>query len=442
MSYQNLQPRRALLHIDADAFFATTEQMIHPAWKGRPVITGKERKIVAAASYEAKRLGVTRGVSLWDAVKMAPGAIVVPSDYETYSLISKRMYDIMRKYSPAVEEYSIDEAFVDITGLRRYHRMSYPKIALTLKKHLEAELGITLSVGLSMSKTLCKIASKWNKPSGFVVIGRHNLQEYLQQVPIVDVWNIGHATANFLIKFGFLTAWDFAQASEEWVRGHLTKPHIQCWEELNGRSMIGLELEEKQRYQSIGKSKTFSPPSSNPTYVFAQLSKNIENAFIKARRYNLGSRHMFLFLRKNDYTYSGVEVHLSRVTRVPVEVIEKARELFRKIFSPTEIYRSTGVMLLDMESCEARQLDIFQSPLVIERQERIFAAVDQLAAKFGKHSLFMGSSLSVHMNPDDRQRTRNVKGEVSKKLRIRETRKYLELPLLDIQLTAQLNGLD
>ena len=110
---------RAILHLDADAFFASCEQAIHPELRGKPVITGKERGIVAAASYEAKARGVQRGVRLWDVKKLCPDAVILPSDYETYSLFSVRMFEILRRFSPDVEEYSIDEAFVDLTGLPR-----------------------------------------------------------------------------------------------------------------------------------------------------------------------------------------------------------------------------------------------------------------------------------------------------------------------------------
>jgi DNA polymerase-4/DNA polymerase V len=111
--------------MDADAFFASCEQAIHPELRGKPVVTGRERGIVAAASYEAKGRGVKRGMGLFDVKKVCPDVILLPSDYETYSLFSVRMFEILRRFSPDVEEYSIDEAFVDLTGLRRsfFHLM-------------------------------------------------------------------------------------------------------------------------------------------------------------------------------------------------------------------------------------------------------------------------------------------------------------------------------
>ena len=107
-----------IIHIDCDAFFTSVEQALHPELKGKPVVTGKERGIVACASYEAKALGVKRPMRLWEAQKICPSLICLPSDYETYSLISKRMFEIIRRFTPTFEEYSIDEAFAELSGLR------------------------------------------------------------------------------------------------------------------------------------------------------------------------------------------------------------------------------------------------------------------------------------------------------------------------------------
>src|SRR4029453_1221950 len=144
---------RAIVHIDGDAFFASCEQSRRPKLQGRPVVTAKAR-------------GVTRGMRISDIRKICPDAVILPSDYETYSLLSKRFFAIVRRYTPDVEEYSIDECFADLTGLRRPLRMSYLKIAERMKKALDAELGFTFSVGLAPNKVVAKIASKWKKPSG------------------------------------------------------------------------------------------------------------------------------------------------------------------------------------------------------------------------------------------------------------------------------------
>jgi DNA polymerase-4/DNA polymerase V len=155
---------RAILHVDGDAFFTSCEEAIHPELRGKPIITGGERGIVACASYVAKKLGIKRAVSLHEARKICPNLIILPSDYETYSLFSLRMFAILRRYTPDVEEYSIDEAFADITGMRRALHASYEEIATQIQKQIKRELNIGVSVGLSLTKVLAKVASNHQKP--------------------------------------------------------------------------------------------------------------------------------------------------------------------------------------------------------------------------------------------------------------------------------------
>ncbi len=252
---------RAIVHIDGDAFFTSCEEAIHPELKGKPLITGGERGIVACASYAAKKIGVKRGVSLPEARKTCPGLIILPSDYETYSLFSRRMFSIMRRFTPDVEEYSIDEAFADITGMRRALRSSYEEIALNMKQEIEKELGITVSVGLSITKVLAKVASKHQKPAGMTVIKGRDIAQYLQDLPVEKIWGIGPATTNYLAKMGVRTALAFAELPEETVLKKFTKPGVEIWQELRGKSVYPVVPEEKSTYASISKTKTFAPPT-------------------------------------------------------------------------------------------------------------------------------------------------------------------------------------
>src|SRR5712691_11040004 len=171
---------RAVLHIDGDAFFASCEQARDPQLQGQPVITGKERGIAASMSYKAKARGVTRGMRLFEIKRLCPDAIILPSDYETYSLLSQRLFAIVRRYTPDVEEYGIDECFADLTGLRRVLRMNYTDIARKIKHDLDTELGCTFAAGLAPNKVVAKIASKWQKPSGFTAIQARDLHLFLK----------------------------------------------------------------------------------------------------------------------------------------------------------------------------------------------------------------------------------------------------------------------
>jgi DNA polymerase-4/DNA polymerase V len=387
---------RAVLHIDGDAFFASCEQARDPQLQGKPVVTGKERGIAASMSYEAKARGVTRGMRLFEIKKLCPEAIILPSDYETYSLLSQRLFAIVRRYTPDVEEYSIDECFADLTGLRRPLRMSYLEMAQKIKHELDTELGFTFSVGLAPNKVVAKIASKWQKPSGLTVIPGRDIHLFLKDIPVGKVWGIGDNTAALLNKHGVRSALDFARKQELWVKKWLTKPFYEIWQELNGRCVLPLITEEKATYWSIQKVKTFTPPSSERAFVFAQLCKNIENACIKARKYRLAAKGAFIFLKTQQFRFHGVDVRFSRATPFPHEIIKTIEPAFEQMFRSSEEYRATGVVLLKLEEDNMVQLDLFSETLRAEKFSRVYQAVDHMREKYGKHTVFLGSSFLGH----------------------------------------------
>jgi len=386
---------RAILHIDGDSFFASCEVAKNPQLRGRAVITGKERGIVSACTYEAKRRGVTRGMQLHEVRKLVPDAVILPSDYETYSLFSNRMYKIVRRYTPEVEEYSIDECFADLTGMRRVNKMGYGEMAEAVKRDLERELGMTFSLGVSATKVLAKIGSKWEKPSGLTLIPLSGAEPFLRKTLIGAVWGIGPNTAAYLTKFGVRSAWDYTQRDEAWVQSHVSKPFLEVWRELRGTTAYELDTKGRETYQSISKTKTFTPPSRDATFVFSQLSKNVENACIKARRWHLASSEIFFFLKTQDFKYHGCEVRLSHPTSVPQEVLSQVRTHFEKVWRPATLYRATGIVLLKLRSSEHVQLDLFGSVVRSEAMRMVFESVDSISHRFGKHAVFLGSSLEA-----------------------------------------------
>jgi len=424
---------RAILHLDADAFFASCEQAIHPELKGRPVITGKERGIVAAASYEAKAAGVSRGTRLFEARKACPEAVILPSDYETYSLFSVRMFAILRQFSPDVEEYSIDEAFVDLTGLRRSFHGSYGMIARQMQETVERELGITVSVGVSLSKVLAKIASKHQKPHGLTLIPGRAIHRYLEGLPLGRVWGIGPNTTEFMRKFGIQTALEFARKEEGFIKRHLSKPYQEIWHELNGRGTYPVVPESKSSYQSISKTKTFTPASNDATFVFAQLSKNLEAACIKARRYRLAATRLIAFLRTQDFRDRGIELRLNRPTAYPAELFGALKEGFHELFKPEALYRQTGVVLAGLAQDSTIQYTLFEDTARLERMARIYSAVDLLSEKFGKYAVHHGSSLPTKLQARHEGERGDTPQRVSELFKGENRRRRLGLPLLHIK---------
>lgn len=413
----------AILHIDGDSFFASCEVAKNPSLRGKCVATGKERGIVSAATYEAKAKGVVRGMQLVKAKIVCPDLIVLPSDYETYSLFSKRMYDIVRRYTPAVEEYSIDECFADLTGMRRANRMSYPKMTEAIKNELDKELGITFSIGLSATKVLAKIGSKWEKPSGLTVIPFSDTEKYLSQTPIGNIWGIGENTAAYLNKYNIRTALDYVRKDEEWVREKVSKPYVEIWQELNGESVLPIDIEGRTSYSSISKTKTFTPPSTDSSFVFSQLSKNIENACIKARRWELVSPSVTFFLKTQDFRYQTCDVSLPQATAAPQEIIRAVYPFYEKLFLSRTQYRATGITLHKLTQEHNLQLDLFGAATQNLKAEGIFKSIDTLSQRFGKHTIFLGSSLKamdkgshVGARAEKVERVENIfKGETARK---------------------------
>jgi DNA polymerase-4/DNA polymerase V len=422
---------QAILHVDGDAFFTSCEEAIHPELRGKPLITGGERGIVACASYAAKRLGIKRAVPLHEAIKRSPDLVVLPSDYETYSLFSRRMFNIMRRFTPQVEEYSIDEAFADITGMRRALKASYETIALSLKNEIARELGITVSVGLSLTKVLAKIASKHRKPDGLTVIDGRAIARYLEHLPVENVWGVGHATTNYLNKMGVRTALAFARLPEETLRKRFTKPGVEIWRELRGESVYPVGSEEKSRYASISKTKTFAPPTTDPDYLFAHLLRNLESACIKARRYDLAPRRIVAFLKKQSFDTVGREVKLSRPCSHPIDLSYLLRELFDDMLERHNLYRATGIVLADLVPDAQIQYYLFEDPLRTEKVRELYGAVDSLSEKYGKHTVHLGASHPIEVCGKGRRGSPTVREQT--RLYGETQRRHLNLPLVHIK---------
>lgn len=387
---------KAILHIDGDSFFASCEQAIHPEYRGKPVITGLERGIAASYSIEAKRMGVTRAMMLSDIKKICPDAIIVPSDYETYSLISKRMFSIVKKYTPWFEEYSIDEGFADLTGLRRPLNMSYEQMAANIKHEVEASLEISVSVGLSVNKSLAKLAANSKKPSGLVVVSGRDSESFLTDIPLSDIWGIGPNTAAHLIKLGIRTAYDFARKDSAFVEAHLSKPGIEIWQELNGEYVFKVDDVEKDSYQSISKVKTFTPPSQDKEYTYAQLIKNLEGACIKARRFNLVASKVIIMLKTQQFHTSGLEIKLTRPSAYTLEIAPHVRAAFETLWKRRIFYRQTGAILAGLVENTKTQYSLFEDPIRVEKVKAVVATIDDLDSRYGKYTVSLGSSLFAH----------------------------------------------
>lgn len=398
---------KAIAHIDADAFFVACEQALNPSLKNKCVAVGKERGIITALSYEAKAKGVKRGMRLNEAKAICKDLIILDSSYETYSLFSVRMFEILKRFSFLVEEYSIDEAFVDLTGLRRLYSSTYEEIAKNIQNTIEQELNISVSIGVSLTKTLAKLASKHKKPHGITLIPGNQIHLFLKDTPIEDIWGIGPNTASLLKKLNIQTALEFVQKDERFIKRYLSKPYIQVYNELKGIQSI--DFIPKLPNKSISKAQSFTP-SSQESFIFSELVKNLELACLKARKHKLAAKKLTVFLKTSDFQTSFIKFTLTNPTNLPLMLTKTLKDAFKKIYTPTLSYRQTGVVLSGLT--EKIQYDLFEDQSNIEKIERIYKALDKVNSRFGKDTVCLASSLPSKQNK----------------------RQHLTLPLVDIKI--------
>ena len=413
-----------LLHVDADGFFAAVEQALDPALRSRPVVTGAERGIIAAASYEAKALGIKRGIRLHEARARCPELVVRPSDYEAYSLYSQRLFAILRRFTPQIEEYSIDEAFADLAGCGPVLDAPLEAVAAALRGAVARELGLTVSVGISLTKTLAKLCSKFRKPDGQTIVRREHVPLLLARIPVDKVWGIGPASTARLRTRGVATAADLARLEATDVLRLLHKPGYDTWSELRGRRAVPLDTTHRPPRDSLMKGHTFAPPSRDRAFIFSEALRNLGTAMARLRRHRQRARELGLCLRLADYTGRAEAAVFPLPTGLDTEAIPLLRALFERLFLDGPAYRSTTVWLGGLVDEAHRQRDLFEeTPDRVERA-RLHETVDALNARYGRCAVAPAALLEAApkpWHPRDAAPTRYgtpLKGECARHLAI------------------------
>ena len=377
-----------VLCLDGDAFFASVTQAVHPELKGKPVVTGYERGIATAVSYEARALGVTRGMRCWEIKKQFPTVVIAVSDYRIYHLFSEKMFSVMRKYSPCVEVYSVDEGFCDLKGMRRPLHMSYEQIGAAIKKEIEGSLGITISIGISVTKSLAKLAVNKNKPSGLTVVGGKDIDGLLSDTSIDKVWGIGGQTTAFLKKLNITTAYAFAKKPEGFIKQNFSKPYQEIWRELNGEMIYGINPDAKRVYKSITRSSTVTPATNDKDILWARLLAHIEDCFFKARNYNYAVKKIFIFLKDQGFHHHGFEIKLAEATSYPISIRRELKEGFDKIYKKNMMVRASGATIYEFSENTQKQASLFFGNSEMEAKAKsLYPMLENKKVDFGT-SLF------------------------------------------------------
>jgi len=400
---------RAILHIDGDSFFVGCELTKRPDLRGRPVVTGHERGIATAMSMEAKALGISRAMPVARIMREFPQVTILSSDYESYATYSRRMKDIVRRYTSEVEDYSIDECFADLTGLENPER-----IATQIKHDLQSELGMTFSVGLSVTKVLAKTVSKHDKPNGLTFVPQDAVEELLRGVPAKHIWGIGPHTAIYLERLNIRTALDLAHKEYDFIAAYCAKPLAEIWQELRGSAVMHIVTKHAVQ-QSVMKTRTFSPATSDKRVLLTELSRNVEAACARLRELHLYAKEATFYIKGQDFRHYVRRVALPQATCMPEPVIAAISKEFDALYKKDKVYRATGVTLARLTLREAVTPDLFGDFEKSVESSRIYEAIDKLAHKFRRPVVQLASSMK-----------RGADAVHPRRL----VRRYLPLPLL------------
>jgi DNA polymerase IV len=371
----NPSPDRAIIHLDMDAFYASVEQRDHPELRGLPVIVGghARRGVVLAASYEVRRFGVRSAMSMVEAMRRAPAAIVVRPRFDAYAEASERLLAILESVTPLVEPLSLDEAFLDVTASRSLFGDA-ATIATGLRARIATELHLPASAGIAAVKFVAKIASDVAKPDGQCVVPEAAVHDFLAPLPIGRLWGVGQKTESLLRNLGLHTIGELGARDAEWLERHVTGGRS-LWELAHGidpRPVI-----PDRAAKSLGAEDTFDedrPAAALAPHIHAQALR----VGRRLRRAGMRGRVVQLKIKGADFKVATRRLTLAQPTDDGQALYRAAIELLGRS-PPAARVRLTGVSVQGLLPAEAPQL----FAVAPSRADKLNAALDRIATRFG-----------------------------------------------------------
>ncbi len=371
-----------ILHVDMDAFFVEVERLRRPELRGVPVLVGGAgpRGVVAAASYEARRCGAHSAMPSARARRLCPGAVFVSPDHAEYGRVSQRVFEVLRSFTPLVEGISIDEAFLDVRGLR-HHYPGPADVASAIRSELRFRLGLPASVGAATTKFLAKLASESAKPDGQAVIPAGAELEFLHPLPVAALWGVGEATRRAVAELGVTTVGELAGlpvAALERRLGAAVGRHLHdlAW------ARDPRTVETTSAAKSISVEETYEQDLTDPADLDAELFAHCERLARRLRDAGLAARTVQLKVRFGDFS----TITRSLTLEAPVDLTHDLAGAARTLLS--RVPRGRPVRLLGVggshltASGSPRQL-----PLGGEERQALAAAADRVRERFGKHAV-------------------------------------------------------
>lgn len=385
-----------ILHMDMDAFFASVEQRDSPALKNKPVIISghSKRSVVSTASYEARKFGIHSAMPVFMAQRLCRDLIIIPGNMEKYKSESGKIMKILAKFSPFVEQASIDEAYMDLTGLNRLFG-SPENIATTIKKNIEEQLALTCSIGIAPVKFLAKIASDMNKPDGLTIISEDQMTSFITCLPIGKISGIGKQAAKQMEALQIKTLGDIRQYPLSVLNAKFGKAGSRILELSNGIDHSTVNPERIRK--SISSETTLEDNIIDFEDIKRILLDRSQIVGTLLRKKGLVCKNISIKIKLSDFS----QITRSRKLETPVSsssaIFNEALALFKKIHLTKKIrLAGVGVSALQDKNMPSQMLLLPIENASKNQWESVDTAVDCISEKFGPHIIKKASLNSKH----------------------------------------------
>jgi DNA polymerase-4 len=382
---------RIIMHIDMNAFFASVEQQSNPALRGKPIaVTGSEqRTVILTASYEARAFGVKTGFTMWEAKHKCPQLVIVPANNRLYTHVSSQITRIFLDYTPIVETFSIDEAFLDITGSISLFG-SVERICYLIKSRIKAKFGITCSIGVAPNKLLAKLASDMKKPDGLTFITNENRSSILETLPIRELCGIGRNMERHLNMMCIYTCGELGRCDEKRLTrkfGIVGTRLKQMGQGIDNSPVVAAE--DAEEVKSVGHSMTLRKDIWERDDILKFLLQLSEMVGRRARRYGVWGRTVHLAIRYADFTTFGKQERQPGYINMTDDIYKAALKILDSLELAQPI-RLLGIRITNLQYASS------QLPLFPEDQTklRITEAMDRVNNRYGDFKVLFGSLLN------------------------------------------------
>lgn len=387
---------RKVLHVDLDAFFCSVEEILDPSLKGKAFVVGgrpDSRGVVASASYPARQFGIRSAMPTAQAVRLCPGLIVLSSHRKDYAGYSHQIMELLRDSAPLIEQLSIDEAFLDVTGDRR----AGEEIARHLQEAISGQFHLPTSWGAASNKLVAKIATEVGKPKGLVVVPAGEEEAFLAPLPVGMLWGVGPKTQASLADLGIQTIGGLAQSPIHQLRPVFGERASELIARARGED--DRPVEGRRDPKSISGETTFARDLSERRALEGVLRELSEEVGRRLRAEGFSGSTVRLKLRWPDFTTITRQTRTAQPTNLDLEIFETVLGLFDKVWRTGRPVRLLGVGVADLAP-PIRQLGLFESGR--QQDENLVHALDEIRQKYGKHALRRASQLEER-DPDPKE---------------------------------------